>query len=77
MLTVRKDNRHVAAMVLNVAVNGVRGIVQCLIPGCEAHIVLLVEDGDPAAFIDGFLTTHDCNPNRFPARRDRPRRRRP
>ena len=71
MLTVSKGGRRVAAMVLNSAVNGVRGIVQCLVPGCETHIVLLDDDGDPAAFIDEFLTTHACNPNRFPERRNR------
>jgi hypothetical protein len=62
-------------MVLNSAVNDVRGIVQCLVPGCEAHIVLMHDDGDPAAFVDDFMMTHDCNSDRFPARRDRSRRR--
>lgn len=65
MLIVKQGDRHVAAMVLNTDVNGVRGIVQCQVPGCEAHIVILLEDGNPAEFIDEFLTTHDCDPNRF------------
>lgn len=71
MLTVTKKGRHVAAMVLSSPVNDVRGIVQCLVPGCEAHVVLMHDDGDPAAFIDDFLLTHDCDPGRFPKRRDR------
>lgn len=74
MITVSKGNRRVAAMVLNNAVNGVRGIVQCQVPGCQAHIVMLHEDGNSAAFIDDFLMTHDCNPNRFPERRAQKRR---
>jgi hypothetical protein len=76
MLTVRKGNRHVAAMVLNVAVNEVRGIVNCLVPGCEAHTVMMSADGDPAAFIDDFMMTHDCDPDRFPERRRAVQRRR-
>jgi urease accessory protein UreE len=69
MLIVRKGNRHVAAMVLNSSVNFVRGIVQCQVPGCEAHVVMMEKDGTPTAFIDDFMMTHDCDPNRFPERR--------
>lgn len=75
MLTVSKDNRRVAAMVLNNAVNSVRGIVQCLVPGCEAHIVMMQEDGNPSAFIDDFMMSHDCDPGRFPERRRAAQRR--
>lgn len=56
-------------MVLNTPVNDVRGIVQCLIPGCEAHIVMLGDTKNPAAFIDDFLLTHDCDPKRFTRRK--------
>ena len=73
MLTVTKGSRRVAAMVLNIPVNDVRGIVQCLVPGCEANSVLMVDDGDPAAFIDDFMMMHDCDPARFPKRRARGR----
>ena len=69
MLTVKKGNRHVAAMVLNTSENGVRGIVQCMVAGCQAHIVLMDEDGDPPEFIHEFMMTHDCDSNRFPQRR--------
>lgn len=62
-------------MVLNSAVNDVRGIVQCLVPGCEAHIVMMRDDGDPAAFVNDFMMTHDCDPKRFQGKRDRVRRR--
>ena len=69
MLTVSKGKRRVGAMVLNVPVNEVRGIVQCLVPGCEAHIVMMGDTRDPAAFIDDFLRTHDCDSKRFARKR--------
>jgi len=71
MLTVSKGDRRVAAMVLNSAVNDVRGIVQCLVPGCEAHIVLMCGDGDPAGFVEWFMMTHDCDPQRYHRRMPR------
>lgn len=65
MLTASRNGRSVAAMVLSRPVNGVRGIVQCAVPGCEAHAVLMHADGAPASLIDEFMMSHDCDPNRF------------
>lgn len=65
MIRARKDGREIAAMILNDDVNGVVGIVQCLIPGCEAHLVIMVDDGDPKVVVAEFLEGHDCDPKRF------------
>lgn len=64
-----KGDRKIAAMILNTAVNGVRGIVQCMVPGCQAHAVLMEADGNAAAYVDKFMMTHDCDPQRFPDQR--------
>ena len=75
MLTTSRGNRKVAAMLLNIPVNGVCGIVQCMVPGCEAHIVLMQDDGNATTFIDQFMMIHDCDPKRFAAGHRRIRRR--
>ncbi len=69
MIEVRKNGRRVAAMVLNEHVNGALGIAQCMIAGCEAHIVVMQELGDPTEQIHEFMMEHDCDPSRYPERR--------
>ena len=70
MIQARKNGRHIYAMVLNEPVNDVAGIVQCAIRGCEAHLVLMDDHGDPHRpspheQIDEFMMGHDCDPKRF------------
>jgi hypothetical protein len=69
VISIKKDGREVAAMVLNESVNGVRGIVQCMIKGCEAHFVVM-EDDDLGCMgaIEEFTMGHDCDPKRFAGR---------
>lgn len=65
MIAASKNGRSVLAMTLNEPHGDVCGIVQCNLAGCEAHKVLLVTDGAPAAQIELFLETHDCDINRY------------
>lgn len=65
MMIVEKNGRSVAAMSTGEpAVNGVIGIVQCNLAGCEAYLVMLEDDGDGGEQILKFLETHDCDVHR-------------
>lgn len=68
MVELKRNGRHVRAMCLDKALNGVRGVMQCAIDGCEAYEPIL-GDERPYPQIESFLLEHDCNPNRFKPRR--------
>lgn len=68
MLDIKKNGRHVLAMIMNEPVNSVLGVVQCAIDGCQAHMAIMtgLDEEPPTEQVQIFLETHDCNPNRFP-----------
>lgn len=77
MICASKNGRSVLAMVFeDGAVNGVMGVVQCNLAGCEASLVLLVERHGKletaAEQIDWFLDHHECDTMRFTRPRLRP-----
>jgi hypothetical protein len=70
MVILKRDGRHVRAMVMNEPVNGVRGVVQCAIAGCEAYDVVMHCEGSMTPQIMAFMTDHECDPTRYPADRN-------
>lgn len=72
MFTFEKDGRAVTAMIMDEPVNGVLGIVQCSIPGCEAytHVSSDPRWSSPGDQVEGFALDHDCDSSRFPVESD-------
>ena len=70
MLTVKKGNRKIHAMVMNSPTDRCRGVVQCALPGCEGYMAIVepgtkrdsgnIEDQTPKAQIAWFLEHHAC-----------------
>jgi hypothetical protein len=71
MLIASKDGRKIRAMVMDVPVDRCRGIVQCGLPGCEAHMAIvepgttrisgLLEEATPTEQVAWFLEHHECH----------------
>lgn len=71
MLTARKDGREIRAMVMAQPVDRCLGVVQCALPGCEAHMPLVapgdqrssgnVETESPTEQVAWFLEYHACS----------------
>lgn len=70
MLIVNKDGRKIRAMIMDTSVDRCRGIVQCGLPGCEAHMALVepgtprasgnLEEATPSEQVTWFLEHHAC-----------------
>ena len=70
MLTASKNGRKIRAMVLKAPVDRCLGVVQCALPGCEAHMAIVeqgarrdsgnVEDETPTEQVAWFLEHHEC-----------------
>jgi len=79
MLIASKNGRKIRAMVLDEPVDRCRGVVQCALPGCKAHMAIVepgtrrasgnVEDGAPTEQVEWFLDGHE---RRAPSRRGGP-----
>jgi hypothetical protein len=70
MLTVNKHGRKIRAMVMKEPVDGCLGVVQCALPGCEAHMAIVVpgtrrssgnvEEETTSQQVAWFLEHHEC-----------------
>lgn len=67
MLIASKNGRKIRAMVMNQAVDQCKGVVQCALPGCEAYLALVGDDGSAQEQINWFLERHDCRAPAQPA----------
>lgn len=65
MIHVKKNGREAYAMVMNESVNGVLGVVQCGIKGCQAYTAVMADLGKSGDQIHKFMMEHDCDPRRF------------
>ena len=72
MFTFEKDGRAVTAMIMDEPVNGVLGVVQCSIQGCEAYVHVSSDPrwSSPGEQVESFALEHDCDPSRFPVEGD-------
>jgi len=81
MLTLRKGRRVTSTIMLDfdnetVRAGDVIGATQCMVDGCEARAPICYQPSASAkewahvldSQITGFLTGHECDPNRHPGR---------
>jgi hypothetical protein len=77
MLVASKNGRTIRAMLLSEPTDRCRGVVQCALEGCEAHMAIVeqgalrddgdVEDGTPQEQVAWFLEHHECRASRAQA----------
>ena len=70
MLTVKKDGRHIRAMVMKEPVDRCLGVVQCALDGCQAYMAVVepgtrrsngdVDADSPTEQVEWFLEHHEC-----------------
>jgi hypothetical protein len=60
MLTAKRGRRKIRAMVLKEPVDQCLGVVQCALPGCEAHMPIIVDADSAGDQVDWFLDNHEC-----------------
>lgn len=63
MIVAEKDNHKIYVMTMAEPVDQCRGVVQCALEGCQAHMPLIdpqVDGGSVSERVEWFLEHHEC-----------------